>query len=105
MVVLIDIKDHMKHARKVADSMKEHGKVHLAAVFINEVIQQSKDILDDAAISDIIKACNVIKNEMVQASKRKVKGQAQKSKKTRKDREGKGKENPGRLIWRFQSIR
>jgi len=81
----------MKHARKVADSMKEHGKVHLAAVFINEVIQQSKDILDDAAISDIIKACNVIKNEMVQASKRKVKGQAQKSKKQEKIEKAKAK--------------
>jgi len=90
-VVLVDIKDHMKHARKVADSMKEHGKVHLAAVFINEVIQQSKDILDDAAISDIIKACNVIKNEMVQASKRKVKGQAQKSKKQEKIEKAKAK--------------
>jgi translation initiation factor 3 subunit J len=37
--------------------------------------------LDDDAIADIIKTCNVIKNEMVQAAKRKVKGQAQKAKK------------------------
>ena len=37
--------------------------------------------MDDDAITDIIKTCNVIKNEKVQAAKRKVKGQAQKSKK------------------------
>lgn len=40
-----------------------------------------KDLLDDDAITDIIKTCNVIKNEKVVASKRKVKGQAQKAKK------------------------
>jgi translation initiation factor 3 subunit J len=38
-------------------------------------------VLDDNAIQEIIKTCNVIKNEMVQAAKKKVKGQAQKSKK------------------------
>lgn len=48
------------------------------------MIQQSKDTLDDDAITDIIKTCNVIKNEKVQQAKRKVKGQAQKSKKTDK---------------------
>jgi translation initiation factor 3 subunit J len=41
-------------------------------------------VLDDDAITDIIKSCNVIKNEKVQAAKRKVKGQAQKSKKADK---------------------
>jgi len=45
------------------------------------VIQQSKDVLDDDAITDIIKTCNVIKNEKLQQTKRKSKGQAQKSKK------------------------
>jgi len=83
-VVMKDMKDHMKHARKVADCMKGHGKIHLASIFIKEVIQQSKDVLDDAAITDIIKSCNVIKNEKVQQAKRKVKGQAQKSKKQEK---------------------
>mmetsp|Transcript_12842 Transcript_12842/g.36223 ORF Transcript_12842/g.36223 Transcript_12842/m.36223 type:complete len:262 (+) Transcript_12842:209-994(+) len=83
-VIMKDMKDHMKHARKVADCMKGHGKIHLAAIFLKEVIQQSKDVLDDAAITDIIKTCNVIKNEKVQQSKRKVKGQAQKSKKQEK---------------------
>lgn len=38
-------------------------------------------MLDDNAIQEIIKTCNVLKNEMVQAAKKKVKGQAQKSKK------------------------
>mmetsp|Transcript_80164 Transcript_80164/g.120485 ORF Transcript_80164/g.120485 Transcript_80164/m.120485 type:complete len:253 (-) Transcript_80164:248-1006(-) len=80
-VVMKDMKDHMKHARKVAECMKNHGKITMAAIFIKEVIQQSKEVLDDDAITDIIKTCNVIKNEKVQAAKRKVKGQAQKSKK------------------------
>jgi len=90
-VVMKDMKDHMKHARKVADCMRGHGKIHLTAIFIKEVIQQSKDVLDDDAITDIIKSCNVIKNEKVQASKRKVKGQAQKSKKTEKIEQAKAK--------------
>lgn len=90
-VVMKDMKDHMKHARKVAECMKGHGKIHLAAVFLKEVIQQSKDVLDDDAITDIIKTCNVIKNEKVQQSKRKVKGQAQKSKKADKSKEAKAK--------------
>lgn len=90
-VIMKDMKDHMKHARKVADAMKGHGKIHLASIFIKEVISQSKDVLDDAAITDIIKSCNVIKNEKVQASKRKVKGQAQKSKKQDKIEKAKAK--------------
>jgi translation initiation factor 3 subunit J len=61
-----------------------HGKINLCAAFLKEVIQQCKDVLDDDAITDIIKSCNVIKNEKVQAAKRKVKGQAQKSKKADK---------------------
>lgn len=44
-------------------------------------------MLDDAAISDIVKICNVIKNDLVQASKRKVKGQAQKAAKRDKGAE------------------
>ena len=63
----------------------------MAATFMKEVIQQSKDVLDDAAITDIIKSCNVIKNEKVQAAKRKVKGQAQKSKKADKAAAAKAK--------------
>ncbi|KAG7343445.1 translation initiation factor eIF3 subunit [Nitzschia inconspicua] len=83
-VVMKDMKDHMKHARRVAESMKDHGKIHFATIFIKELIEQSKDVLDDDAITDIIKTCNVIKNEKLQAAKRKVKGQPQKSKKQEK---------------------
>lgn len=61
----------------------------MAAAFLKEIIQESKDVLDDAAISDIIKTCNVIKNEKMQASKRKVKYQAQKSAKRDKTAEAK----------------
>eukprot|EP00536_Pseudo-nitzschia_multiseries_P003858 jgi/Psemu1/323202/estExt_fgenesh1_pg.C_610013 len=97
-VVMKDMKDHMKHARKVADCMKGHGKIHLASIFIKEVIQQSKDVLDDAAITEIIKTCNVIKNEKVQQSKKKVKGQAQKSKKQEKVEQAKAKQLQNELF-------
>lgn len=59
--------------------------------FFKECIQESKDVLDDDGISEIIKLCNVVKNEKVQAAKRKVKGQAQKSKKKDKAEEKKAK--------------
>lgn len=61
----------------------------MAKAFLKESIDQLKDLLDDDAITDIIKTCNVIKNEKVVASKRKVKGQAQKSKKQDKQEEKK----------------
>jgi translation initiation factor 3 subunit J len=80
-VVMKDLKDHLKHARKVSQCINSHGKVHLCASFIKEVISACKPVLDDDAITEIIKTCNVIKNEKVQAAKKKVKGQAQKSKK------------------------
>ena len=83
-VVLHDLKDHLKHARKVATALRGHGKIHLAASFFKEALQQSSAVLDDDAVSDLIKTLNVMKNEKVQAAKRKVKGQAQKSKKVDK---------------------
>jgi len=86
-VVMKDIKDHLKHARKVGECVRGHGKTLLAATFLKEAIQQCKDVLDDESITDIIKTCNVIKNEKVQAAKRKVKGQAQKAKKADKKAE------------------
>lgn len=78
-LVLKDIKDHLKHARKVADALKKHGKIHLTTSFFKECIEQSKDVLDDDSVTELIKTLNVIKNEKVQAAKRKVKGQAQKA--------------------------
>jgi len=83
-VKLKDLKDHLRHAKKVGECIQGHGKINFCSAFLKEVIQQCKDVLDDDAITDIIKSCNVIKNEKVQASKRKVKGQAQKSKKVDK---------------------
>ncbi|KAL7533399.1 hypothetical protein ACHAXR_005201 [Thalassiosira sp. AJA248-18] len=83
-VVMKDLKDHLRHAKKVGECIQGHGKVNLCAAFLKEVIEQCKDVLDDEAITEIIKSCNVIKNEKVQQSKRKVKGQAQKSKKVDK---------------------
>jgi translation initiation factor 3 subunit J len=80
-VIMKDLKDHLRHAKKVGECITDHGKINLCAAFLKEVIQQCKDVLDDDAITDIIKSCNVIKNEKVQQAKRKVKGQAQKSKK------------------------
>jgi translation initiation factor 3 subunit J len=91
VVVMKDLKDHLKHARKVAQCLKSNEKIHLAAAFFKECIQESKDVLDDDAVADIIKICNVIKNEKLQAAKRKVKGQAQKSKKKDKAADKKAK--------------
>lgn len=87
VVIMKDIKDHLKHARKVSECLKNHGKIHLASSFFKEALTQSKDVLDDDAVSDLIKTLNVIKNEKVQAAKRKVKGQAQKSTKKQQDKE------------------
>ena len=64
----------------------------MATTFLKECIQESKDALDDDAITEIIKVCNVIKNEKVAAAKKKVKGQAQKSKKKDKAAEKKAKQ-------------
>jgi len=80
-LVLKDLKQHLRHAKKVGKCVQDHGKVYLASAFLKECIQEFKEVLDDEAISGIIKTCNVIKNEKVQSAKRKVKGQAQKSKK------------------------
>jgi translation initiation factor 3 subunit J len=54
-------------------------------------------VLDDDAITDIIKTCNVIKNEKVQATKRKVKGQAQKAQKRDKAAEAKARKMQNEL--------
>lgn len=83
-VVLKDLKDHLKHARKVADAMKKHGNVHFASAFFKECVTSSKDVLDEDAVTELIKTLNVLKNDKVQAAKRKTKGQAQKSKKVDK---------------------
>merc|ERR1712071_296055 len=69
-VVLKDLKDHLRHAKKVGECIQGHGKINLCSAFLKEVIQQCKDVLDDDAITDIIKSCNVIKNDKVQQSKR-----------------------------------
>lgn len=83
-VVMKDLKDHLRHAKKVGECIQGHGKINLCSAFLKEVISACKDVLDDDAITDVIKTCNVIKNEKVQQAKRKVKGQAQKSKKADK---------------------
>lgn len=70
-------------------SKQANGKVHLATAFLKECISESKDVLDDDAITDIIKTCNIIKNDLLQLAKKKVKGQAQKSKKKDKTAEKK----------------
>ena len=90
-LVLKDIKDHLKHARKVAECLRKHGKILMAATFFKECINESKDVLDDDAVTELIKTLNVIKNEKVQAAKRKVKGQAQKSTKKQQDKEAEAK--------------
>jgi translation initiation factor 3 subunit J len=80
-LVLKDMKDHLRHANRVGEALTSHGKIHLAQAFIKELIQKSKDVLDDDSVQELIKTLNVIKNDKMQAAKRKVKGQAQKAKK------------------------
>ena len=83
-VVMNDMKDHLKHARKVAECLRSHGKIHLSTAFFKECLTQSDAVLDDDAVTELIKTLNVMKNDKVAAAKRKVKGQAQKSKKVDK---------------------
>lgn len=90
-VIMKDLKDHLKHARKVAQCIKGHGKVHLASAFLKECINECKDVLDDDETNELIKTLNVIKNEKMAAAKRKVKGQAQKAGKKDKKAEAKAK--------------
>ncbi|GKY98673.1 hypothetical protein MPSEU_000823600 [Mayamaea pseudoterrestris] len=80
-LVLKDMKDHLRHASRLGEALSAHGKIHLTQAFLKEVILKSKDILDEDAVQELIKTLNVVKNDKVQAAKRKVKGQAQKAKK------------------------
>ena len=80
-LVLKDMKDHLKHARKVSECLCSHGKIHFATAFFEESLQQSSAALNEDAVAELIKTLNAMKNEKVQAAKHKVKGQAQKSKK------------------------
>jgi len=91
IVIMKDLKDHLKHARKIGQCVKQHEKTHLASVFLKECIMECKDILDDDAVAELIKALNIIKNEKVASGKRKVKGQAQKSQKKDKAAAAKAK--------------
>jgi Translation initiation factor eIF3 subunit len=78
---LKDMKDHLKYARTVATALAKHGQIHWRTAFYKEALSQSTAVLDEDAISELIKMLNVMKNDKVAAQKRKVKGQAQKSKK------------------------
>jgi translation initiation factor 3 subunit J len=91
VLVLKDLKDHLKHARKIGGEVKKHKKVHLTAAFLKELINECKDVLDDDSITEIIKACNVIKNDKLTAAKKTVKGAASKAKKKDKAAEAKAK--------------
>jgi len=79
-IVLVDLKDHLKFAKKISACFKGHQKSHLAVAFFKEALQECRDIFDDEALTDLIKVMNIIKNEKLLAAKRKVKGQAQKVK-------------------------
>jgi translation initiation factor 3 subunit J len=91
-LVLKDLMDHLRHAKKVGAAIRNTGNMLFAAAFLKEVISECKDVIDDDTITDIIKTCNVIKNEKVQAAKRQPKGQAQKSKKVDKAAQAKAKQ-------------
>lgn len=80
-VVMKDLKDHLKHARKVSECMRGHGNIHYATAFFKELFEQSKDLMDNDSVTELVKILNVIKNDKVQAQKVKPKGQPQKVKK------------------------
>jgi len=82
-----DLVSCLKHARKVSDKLKKSGQIHWTKAFLEEIIKDCKEVLDDRALTELTKTCNIIKNEKVQAAKRKVKGEAQKSKKRDKEAE------------------
>jgi translation initiation factor 3 subunit J len=44
-VVMKDLVDHLKHARKVAECCKAHGKIHLTLGFLKECLEQCKDVV------------------------------------------------------------
>jgi Translation initiation factor eIF3 subunit len=89
---LKDMKDHLKYARTVATALSKHGQIHWTTAFYKEALSQSTAVLDEDAIGELIKMLNVMKNEKVAALKRKVKGQAQKSKKVDKGAEIKARQ-------------
>jgi Translation initiation factor eIF3 subunit len=89
---LKDMKDHLKYARTVATALAKHGQIHWRTAFYKEALSQSTAVLDEDAISELIKMLNVMKNDKVAAQKRKVKGQAQKSKKVDKSAETKARQ-------------
>jgi Translation initiation factor eIF3 subunit len=89
---LKDMKDHLKYARTVATALAKHGQIHWTTAFYKEALSQSTAVLDEDAISELIKMLNVMKNDKVAAQKRKVKGQAQKSKKVDKSAETKARQ-------------
>jgi translation initiation factor 3 subunit J len=90
-LVFRDLMDHLRHAKKIGTAVRNCGNIHFARAFLKEVIQECAEVVDDDAITDIIKTCNVIKNDKVLAAKRKSKGQAQKSKKVDKVAEAKAR--------------
>jgi Translation initiation factor eIF3 subunit len=89
---LRDMKDHLKFARTVATALSKHGQIHWTTAFYKEALSQSTSVLDEDSIGELIKMLNVMKNDKVAAQKRKVKGQAQKSKKVDKSAEIKARQ-------------
>ncbi len=90
-VVIKDLKDGLKHAKKVGAALKKTGNAAVALAHIKELLNESKELFDEDMVGQIISVLNVIKNEKVQAAKRKVKGQANKSKKADKAKEARAK--------------
>jgi translation initiation factor 3 subunit J len=72
-LVLKNLKDHLTHAKKVGVAIRSTGNSLFAHAFLKEVLCECKAVLDDRAVSGIIKTCIAIKNENAQSARRKSK--------------------------------
>jgi translation initiation factor 3 subunit J len=80
-IKLDNLKDYLKHAKKLSAAMKKGNKCAFSQALLNDLLKDVKDVLDTEAITDLIKTLNVINNDKLAADKRKSKGDAAKPKK------------------------
>ncbi|GMH49159.1 hypothetical protein TrRE_jg8458 [Triparma retinervis] len=59
-LVFKDLKDVLKHAKKVGAALRKAESNHLALTFFKEVISEGKGSIDEDSVGEIIKALNVL---------------------------------------------
>jgi len=70
VLILRDMKDHLKHAKAVGKCVKEHGKPHLALAMFREMLNECSSVLDDDSLNDLGKSLNVIRNTKIAEAKK-----------------------------------